>query len=607
MPDLATPAERAEYRTTPDYATTVEYLERLAGESRGRMRVENFGSTGEGRDLKIAIASRGGVFDPDAAHAEGRAVVLVQNCIHAGEPDGKDACLALLRDALLDPAIGALLGRVVLVVIPVYNVDGHERRSKYHRINQNGPEQQGWRANATNLNLNRDYLKADAPETRAFLRLVGRWRPDFFVDDHVTDGADFQYDVTFAVDTTPDVFPATAQWLGSTVVPELVRAVDGAGHLAFPAPIFLRDDSDPARGLAFHENPPRFSTGYMILRNRPGLLVEMHMLKDYRTRVTGNYALLRGLLGVLHRDAGRLRECNRAADAAARDLGLQPFPRPPFPLVLGPTGASEPVRFRGREYRRYPSELSGATAIRYGPTATDATLPSEPGSRVVVAVVPPAGYLIPPSWTGVIDVLDAHGVESRRTTAPWSGPVEQYRCSGMRWPSAPFEGRHPILGVGNVEPGFGTFGRCVRSTEHREFRAGSVVVPLDQPLAKVAIHWLEPEAPDSALRWGFFSSIFEQKESGESYVLERLGAEMAEREPKLRAEFTERLRSDPALASDPAARLGFFYERSPWYSAQRVGEYPVVRLMSLDGIPTVPRPPTRAPGGTSEAGLTATG
>jgi len=264
-PDWRTPAEIADYRTTPDYGETVAYLDRIAAADPSQVRIENFGKTGLGRDLKIVIASKDGVFDPVAIHASGRAILLVQNSIHAGEMDGKDACLALLRDIAVTKTQAALLDHVVLVFIPVYNIDGHEQRSPYNRINQNGPELAGWRGNATNLNLNRDYMKADAPETRAFLKMFHRWLPDFFVDDHVTDGMDYQYDVTFTLDDTPDVAPATAQWIHNTVTSELERKVNASGHLAFPTYVTLNDDTDPAKGLAFNPDPPRFSTGQMIL------------------------------------------------------------------------------------------------------------------------------------------------------------------------------------------------------------------------------------------------------------------------------------------------------------------------------------------------------
>jgi len=295
--DWRTPAEISDYRTTPRYAETMAYARRLVAAAPGVLRLETFGRTGEGRDLVVVIASKNGVFDPAALHRAGRPVVLVQNSIHAGEMDGKDSCLALLRDMVVTHEKASLLAKAVVVVIPIYNADGHERFGPHNRINQNGPQEAGWRTQSQNLNLNRDYMKADAPETRAFLKLWNRWLPDFFVDDHVTDGADFVYDTTYNLDTGPDVFPALAAWQRDVLAPLLERSVADAGHPIAPF-IALKDDTDPSRGMVTWPSSPRYSTGYVILQNRPGLLVEMHMLKDYRSRVTGNYEVLRALLEV---------------------------------------------------------------------------------------------------------------------------------------------------------------------------------------------------------------------------------------------------------------------------------------------------------------------
>ncbi len=584
--EIRTPAEVSDYQRTPNYAETLKFLEQLSVHHPDRVRIEDFGRSGEGRALKVAICSADGTFDPSAIHASGKVVLLVQNAIHAGEMDGKDACLALLRDLLYDPSLAPLLERVVLVIIPIYNVDGHERRSAYNRFNQNGPEEMGWRANATNLNLNRDYLKADAPETRAFLRLFRKWAPDFFVDNHVTDGADFQYEATFGIDATPDVFPETAAWIRSTVTPQLDREVNAEGHLVWPDLVILVDDTDPAKGLEFISNAPRFSTGYMILRNRPGLLVELHALKSYRRRVSADYAILRSLLGVLNREARHLIELNQRADAAAEALGSVEGRGAPFPLVVSWSGETTEVMFRGVEFERFASPVSGQTAIRYSEKPMVARLPSRTGASVSVQTLPPAGYIVPPGWVAVVDVLEAHGVTVRRLTRPWTGTVERYHCSGMRWPSQPFEGRHPILATGNVESAMGEFGRCELSKEEGSFPAQSVVVPLDQTLAKIAIHWLEPEAPDSALRWGFFDSIFEQKETGEAYEVERLAARDLTRDTVLRTEFERRIAADATFAADPQGRLDFFYRQTPWWPANRVGAYPVARLPTLQGLPT---------------------
>jgi murein tripeptide amidase MpaA len=584
-PDWRTPAEITNYRTTPDYSETLTYLDRIAAAAPGKVKIENFGKTGEGRDLKIVIASKDGIFDPAAIHASGRVILLVQNSIHAGEMDGKDACLALLRDTVVTKTKAALLDHAVFVFIPIYNVDGHERRSAYNRINQNGPESAGWRANGSNLNLNRDYMKADTPETRAFLKMFHVWLPDFFVDDHVTDGMDYRYDVTFYADDTPDVAPSTARWLHDTVSPELAARVNAAGHLAFPTLIDLVDDTDPAKGLDFYGNTPRYSTGQMILENRPGLLVEIHMLKDYKTRVTGNYELLGALLEVLNRDAAKLIAFNREADAAASRLGAHPLGNERFPLALDRDSETTPVVFHGYKFTRALSEISGAMWIRYSHEPWDVSLPMPAGAKVTASATLPAAYIVPPQWTHVIDVLAAHDIALRRTTAPWSGKVERYRCSGMQWQGPPFEGRHPIFRGEGAGAQPGQYGQCALTTETLTFPAGSVVVPLNQRLSKVAIHWLEPDAPDSALRWGFFDPIFEQREYGEAYVLEKLARENLAKDPALKAEFEHRIQADPRFAASPRARLEFFYERSPWFLENHVGEYPVGRLLSLDGLP----------------------
>src|SRR3954467_13556135 len=242
--DWTTPSEKSGYRTTPRYDETMAYMKRIATSAPKQVKLEVFGRTPEGRDLWVAIVSKDGVFDPAAVHRSGRAILLIQNAIHAGEMDGKDACLALLRDMVITQTQAKLLDHVVVLIIPIYNADGHERRSRYNRINQNGPEEMGWRTTSTNLNLNRDYMKADAPETRAWLKLWNKWLPDFFVDDHVTDGADFQYDVTLAIERGPQVFPEQAAWIKDTLLPGVIRGVDATGkHLATDY-IELMDGSD---------------------------------------------------------------------------------------------------------------------------------------------------------------------------------------------------------------------------------------------------------------------------------------------------------------------------------------------------------------------------
>jgi len=584
--DWRTPAEASDYKRTPRYDETLAYLRRMAAAAPKQLKLEIFGTTGEGRDLVAAIASKDGVFDPPALHRAGRPVVLIQNSIHAGEMDGKDSCLALLRDMLITQERAALLERAVAVIVPIYNADGHERFGPYNRINQNGPESMGWRTQSMNLNLNRDYMKADAPETRAFLKLWNRWLPDFFVDDHVTDGADYVYDVTYNLDTGPEVYPPLADWQREALAPTLEESVTKAGHAISPV-IFLSDDSDPAKGLSIFPDTPRFSTGYTVLQNRPGMLVEMHMLKDYKTRVTGNYEILRALLEVVNRDAEKLIRINREADEATIAEGRKSSGRSPFPLLMDADEETLPVPYRGYGFERSLSDVSGGIWIRYNPQPLEMTVPKSSRLKVVKSVVPPLAYIVPAQWTTVLSVLEAHGVKMRRTSAAWTAEVETYRCEGVKWQDSPFEGRQVLFVPRESTQGKASPGACTAVRETLSFPKGSAVVPLDQRAARVAIHFLEPEAPDSAVAWGLFNAVFEQKEYGESYVLEKLAREMMAKDPKLKEEFERKVSTDREFAADPRARLQFFYRRSPWWDP-RLGLYPVGRLASLSGVPLAP-------------------
>jgi len=587
--DWSTPAEKSGYRTTPRYDETMAYLKRMAGANPRQLKLEMFGKTSTGRDLWIAVASRDGNFDPASLHKQNRPIVLVQNAIHAGEMDGKDSSLALLRDMVITRSKAGLLDRAVVVVIPIYNLDGHERFGPYNRINQNGPEQMGWRTTAQNLNLNRDYVKADTPETRAWLALWNRWLPDFFFDNHVTDGADYQFDTTYDIATGPDVDSGIAQWITAALVPDMEKSVASSGHLISPY-IEFADEADPMKGLATNQVVPRFSHGYTILQNRPGMLVEMHMLKDYRTRVTGNYELMRAVLEVINRDADRLVQLNRAADLKTIEQGRQYDPNARFPLILAAGKQTVPFHYLGYKFNRSLSDISGAVRIEYTKEPLNIDIPRARGLIVQRTIAPPRAYIIPPQWTQVIDVLRAHGLELKRTTASWTGEVEVYRCPPPRWPAQPFEGRHPAP-LGDQKDSLitgatasGGQSSCKLGREQSTFPVGSIVVPLDQRAAKVAIHFLEPEGPDSAVLWNFFDAIFEQKEYGESYVLEKLAREMMAKDPALKTEFENKIAADPQFAANPYARLNFFYERSPYWD-KALGLYPVGRLTSLEGIP----------------------
>lgn len=565
-PEWRTHAEQTAYRETPRYNETVAYCRKLAAAS-PLIRYAEFGQSGEGRALPLVIAATGDTFTPAAARSANKAVVLIQANIHAGETDGKDAGLALLRDIVITKTRAALLARAVVLFIPIYNVDGHERRSPYNRINQNGPAEMGWRANATNLNLNRDYMKADAPETRAWLRLWNDWQPVLFIDCHVTDGADFRYDVTYQYETGDNVPAPLREWWRTAYEGRIVPAAETAGRL-FSTYLVFRDNRDPIhKGVEGFIGTPRFATGYTPLRNRPGLLIETHMLKDYRTRVLGTYDLLRAALEEVNRDPDGLVQAGQAADEQVISEGRAYAPAHKVALRIDFTERSVPRLIKGVEFHTELSDVSGAARVVYGTKPFDYTVPFFNETHAVTAVAPPLYYIIPPQWANVIDVLAAHGLRMQRLAAPATFDVESYRFSEVKWGANSFEGRLLVTQKNQTV------------NERRVYPTGSIIVPMAQPAARVALNLLEPDAPDSFVAWGFFNSIFEQKEFGESYVLEKLAREMLAKDDKLKHEFEQRVANDPKFAASARERLTFFYERSPYWDRQ-MNLYPVGRIIA---------------------------
>lgn len=544
--------EASGFLETPRYKETIDYLKRLEKASPW-IRVTSFGTSGEGRDLVLAIASSDRAFDPAAARRTGKAVVLLQAGIHAGEIDGKDAGLMLFRDMAITRTRAPLLDGAIVLFMPMYNVDGHERFGAYNRTNQNGPREMGWRTTARNLNLNRDYLKADAPETRAWLKVYTTWWPDLLMDAHVTDGADYRPVMTYAVETGPNAPGPIADWVRRAIVGRAVPAIEAGGTLIAPY-IQLVDDTDPAAGLTAGPATPRFSTGYTVLQNRPAFLLETHMLKDYKSRVEATYATVAALIEETGRDRKALRDAIHAAEEAASRPGKTP-------LAYRTTDETRPVPYPGVSYTREPSAISGGMWIRYGKDPLDLTVPMRDRSEVTIEVERPRAYLVPPQWTDAIAVLKAHGLRLQRLTAPLSTPVEGYRLSEPKWQEAPFEGRHPVT----------CRTQRLKSVE-RVFPAGTVVVPMDQPGSAVAVNLLEPQGPDSFVSWGFFDAVLEQKEFAEAYVVEDMARAMLAKDPALKAEFEKAL-ADPAFAGDPRRRLDFFFRRSPYF--ENPGLYPV--------------------------------
>jgi len=560
-----TPAEQSEFRTTPSYADTKAYLERLAAAAPAHIHLTRFGVSPEGRDLMLAVAAKDGEFTPEAARASGKEIVLVQSGIHAGEIEGKDAALMLLRDIGLGRKHADLLDHAILVWLPIFNVDGHEHTSPYNRINQNGPDAMGFRATAQYLNLNRDYMKADAPEMRAWLAMFDTWLPDLFMDIHTTDGADYQYDLTWYLEEWGPLDPAVKAWQDTAFKQSIFPAFDKMGHLQAPY-LDLVDHRDITKGIGNFGSGPRFSTGYVALRNRAALLVETHMLKSYEVRVRATYDLIVATLAQINAHPGALRKAVNQADAAT--LARAKSADASLPLVYKTTDKPITFELKGYAFSTSASDISGDRWVTYDPkTPKTYRIPFFRDLIASESVRLPAAYVVPAAWPEIIEKLQQHGIRFERLAQPRSLRVERYRLAAPVWADKPFESRHMLRDFTSTT-----------ETATIELPAGSAIVPMDQPDANVIANLLEPRAPDSLLRWGFFDAAFEQKESPDARVAEKLARDMLAKNPALKAEFDAKIAADPAFAKDSTARLAFFYERSPWYETQRVGAYPVVRL-----------------------------
>jgi murein tripeptide amidase MpaA len=565
--------ERSGCTKTPRYDETIAYCQQLESASPW-IRYMSFGTSPQGRDLPLVILSRDRAFSPVKAAASGKAIVLIQSGIHAGEIDGKDASLMLMRDIAITKKYAGLLDSATLLFIPIFNVDGHERFGPYNRINQNGPEETGWRVNAQNLNLNRDYMKADTPEMRALLSLFTAWLPDLYVDIHVTDGMDFQYDVTYAVETGPNIEPFVGAWVKEHLLPQLLPRVEAAGHKIFEY-VSPREEDTLTKGFEFGATGPRLSNGYAAVQNRPGLLIETHALKPYRTRVEAAYEVVKATLEAVCLSLSGLRSAVRQADAATTYKGSYYSEGKGLPLTFGVGRDSVMRTFLGYASRTERSEISGGQRRIYTGEPVAIKAPLFNTSVVRDSVTIPLAYLVPQEWSFIPDIMRLHGVSMERLTRADTLEVESYRFHDVKFSAVPYEGRHRVHFVAEKIVG------------RRAYPRGTVVIRTNQRAAKVAMHLLEPRSPDSFVAWGFFSAIFEQKEGAEAYVMEEIGRTMLAEDLRLRNEFEQKVKTDTSFANDPGARLDWLYRHSPW-NDPRQNVYPVGRLITDASLETEP-------------------
>ena len=547
-----TPSERDALRTTPRYDETVAYVRRLVAAA-PQLKMVSLGKSPEGRDIWMVIASKEKAFTPEALKRGGKPTLFAQGGIHSGEIDGKDAGLMLLRDMTVRGTKRELLDGANLLFVPIFSVDAHERFTRYSRINQRGPEESGWRTQSQNYNINRDYVKADTLEAQAMIRALRTWDPDLYVDLHVTDGADYQYDITYGWNGPWAHSPAIATWLNSAFRPAVDGALRTQGHI--PGPLIFTDDP-VASGVITGASDPRLSHGYGDARHLPSILVENHSLKPYDQRVLGTYVFLEQALRTLAADSAGLR-------AAARSDRERRPGKVPFAWRV-PDGQTETMEVLGVESRKTLSPVTGDVRIEWLGRPVTGRAPLRKATEVTSSVAPPRAYWVPASWSGVIAKLDLHGVPYERIDQARDVDVTMYRLSDPKYAAEQFEGHVRVSATTTPE----------KRREH--FPAGSVRVSTDQPLGTLAVIMLEPSSPDSLFQWGFLHSILSPTEYVEAYIMEPTAERMLAEDPKLAEEFQKKLETDDAFRADPRARLQWFYKRTPFYD-ERAMLYPIAR------------------------------
>jgi hypothetical protein len=539
------------------------------------MRLSQAGPTDSGEPLHEVVLSADGTFEPAASRAKGRPVLFVQNGIHPGEPEGIDASMMLARDLLRDKKLRPLLGKVTLVLIPAYNIDGMLNRNSTTRANQNGPQAYGFRGNARYLDLNRDFVKQDSHNARSFAALFQKWRPEIFVDTHTSNGADYQYTITLIPTQHNKLAPALGAYLQGQLLPALYA---GMAQKKWPMTPYVDFEGEtPESGLRAFMESPRYSTGYAALFNSIGFMPETHMLKAFGPRVRATYDLLVTYLQTVAAQAPAVLAARAAADQA---LGTQM--RFPLAWALRDT-ATATVPFRGYEAGHRPSAVSGQPRLYYDRSRPyTRPVPYYNSARPTVAADAPWAYAIPAAWTEVIDNLRRNGVVLHQLTEPLTGGSEIYSIEDYKTAAKPYEGHYLhsqvkvgfLSGIGDAKENL-TFFHVQRQIT---LPAGTYLAVRDEqgPARRYLVEALEPQATDSFFAWGFFDSILQQKEHYSDYVFEDLATEFLTKYPYVREQLEAAKKADPTLAASGPRQLEWVYQHSP-YAEPGYRRYPVVR------------------------------
>ncbi|HYC40915.1 MAG TPA: M14 family metallopeptidase [Chitinophagaceae bacterium] len=552
--------ERSGGKESADYFEIIRWWRQLDDAS-STVRMRAMGPTDAGFPLHLVTVSAQGIHDLATVRKKNLRIILINNGIHPGEPDGIDASMLLARDIVAGKF--RLPPNVVLAIIPVYNIGGCLNRSPNYRVDQNGPLEKGSRGNSQNLDLNRDFIKCDSREARSFTEIFHLLDPDVFVDNHVSNGADYQHVMTLLTTQHSKLDSGMARFLRDRFEPELYQRMHDKGYSLVPYVNVFGENVE--NGWPAFWDSPRYGSGYAALWHTFSFVPETHMLKPYDLRVRATKALMESFIGFTSQWGEKIAEVRQNAKARTRDADS-------LPLSWSLDRArADSIWYKGYRSERRVSAVSGLPRLYYDRSRPfEKRVPFYNYYKPEKWVTLPKAYVIPRGWWRVIDLLKLNRVRMRQLARDTLLDVEVYRIDDYRAASRQYEMHHPNSDV-----------KVSTSSRKMIFRKGDYYIPMNQPANRFLVATLEPQAEDSYFTWNFFDAILGQKEGFSAYAFEDSAAAYLARQPGLRTRLEERRRTDSSFARSARAQLNFVYENSPWMEPEYL-RYPVYRVRLVD-------------------------
>ncbi|MFS4494165.1 M14 family metallopeptidase [Maribacter sp. 2308TA10-17] len=541
---------------TATYLQVINFYIQLAKEF-PEINIQTIGDTDSGNPLHMVTFNIDGDFNLKKI-AEEKTIILINNGIHPGESDGIDATMLLYRDL----AIGKIKPpkNTVLVTIPIYNVGGALNRNSTTRANQNGPKSYGFRGNTQNYDLNRDFIKADTKNAKTFSQIFHLTNPDIFIDNHVSNGADYQYTLTHLFTQHNKLGGELGEYLNAEMMPQLEKSLaDMEWDITPYVNVF---NSVPEKGFSQFMDYPRYSTGYTTLWNTLGMMVETHMLKPYKQRVEGTYHLMNKMIAIAEKDGRKIKELRK--NASTRHLDWKHYP---VTWAIDTTKSST-LNFKGFEADTLISEVTGLNRLKYDRTRPfTKEVAYQNYFKPTDSVEIPEAYIIKKGWDKIISRLDLNEIEYSVLDEDSTVTVESYRIGNYKTQQRPYEGHYPHYNT-----------KVERTVKMITFSEGDILIPTDQIGIRYLLETLEPEAKDSFFNWNFFDAILQQKEGFSPYVFEDEALQMLNEDDELKEYFELKKQTDEAFAQNWYAQLNWLFKRSKHYEEAHL-QYPVYRVL----------------------------